>query len=151
MQDYALRLDAGTITAGVPAGNAITTSRVSEHTLAAGSTLSHIFSLKCPVIKILVKVAAGGMDSGMHIDFRADTDATMTAAPIIMARRTVMVDNLPAGAMIQIPIPPTKLPALYDSFGLYYRLVNEAATGLKVIAWIGEAGESADAEVYDAI
>jgi hypothetical protein len=91
------------------------------------------------------------MASGMNLDLRADTDATMETAPIVIARRFLDAGTLAEGALIQIPIPPVHLPSTYDSMGLFFDLVSEAATSLAIIAWVGEAGESTDAITYAAL
>ena len=146
MQDYALRLcwNSGT-------GQAITTDAVSEHTIALGAAGAQL-GLKNPVVKVLVKTAFATLTEGLNIQLRADTAANMTTAPIILAERPAMkITELAAGAMIQIPIPPVKLPAAYDSLCLYFDVVSTAASAGNVIAWIGEAGESTDAMVYAAV
>ena len=146
MQDYALRLcwNGGT-------GQAITGDAVSEHTIALAA-LGAQLGLQQAVVKILVKTAFAGLAEGVNIQLRADTAANLTTAPIILAERPAMkITELGAGVMIQIPIPTVKLPATYDSLGLYFDMVSEAASAGNFIAWIGEAGESQDAMVYAAL
>ena len=146
MQDYVTRLcwNSGT-------GQAITTDAVSENTIALGA-LGAQLGLQQAVVKIRVKTAFVGMDEGVNIQLRADTAANLTTAPIVLAERpAVKITELAAGAMIQIPIPAIKLPATYDSLGLYFDIVSTQASAGNVIAWIGEASESDDAHVYAAL
>ena len=146
MQDYALRLcwNAG-------AGQAVTVDAISEHTIALAA-LGAQLGLQQAVVKVMVKTAFAGMASGMNIQLRADVDATLANAPIILIeRRALKITELAKGVIIHLPIPTVKLPATYDSLGLYFDLVSEAASAGNFIAWIGEAGESQDAMVYAAL
>ena len=137
MQEYITRFcwNSGT-------GQAVTTDAVSENTIAYAAVGPVIGMNPQPIIKILVKTAFAGMASGMNIDVRLDTAANLTTAPIVLARLPAKkIAELAAGTLIQIPWPIINPPATYDSIGLYFDLVNEAATAGNFIAWLGQGPE----------
>ena len=127
-------------------GQAVTTDAVSENVIKFGAAAGMI-GMKGEVVHVLVKTAFAGMASGMNIQLRADTAASLASgSQIILAERSsVAVGDLAAGDHYQIAIPPTQLPASFQYMGLYFDLISEAATAGNIIAWIGNLGETVDA------
>jgi len=81
-------------------------------------------------MRIIVAVAAAGLDSGIRVLYRFATNAALTGTPLVLADSGILLPAvLTAGAMIHVPIQNRKLPEGYDFSGAWFDVVSEAGSG----------------------
>lgn len=87
------------------------------------------------LLKFQVVTAFTGMASGLRIEYRFDTDATLASgAQLVIASTAVIpVADMVAGARFYLRIPPTRVPSGYDFSGVFYVPVSEAASAGSII------------------
>lgn len=108
----------------------ITTTTVSEVVNQFPSSPQQI-GLKDMRYEFTVAVAGAGLGSGLTLQIRADTAASLASgSQIVMAERVaIAVGDLTVGAKFELVIPSIKLPATYVYLGAWYLPVSGAGSG----------------------
>jgi len=121
----------------------ITTTVVSDFVVLFSSSPQQI-GLKGMYYEVLAVTAATGMASGLTIQIRADTAASLASGSqmLLASVEAVTAAELAAGSVITIPLPSIVLPSTYLYMGLWYLPVSEAVGGLTVISSLKQGGES---------
>jgi len=126
----------------------ITTEAVSEHVISFPSdAIRSVFIRSDHMVRIIVAVVCAGLDSGMRVEFRFDTEAGLASGDQIIAgvSRILLPEVLTARSIHQFRVDPIALPEGYDYAGLFYVPVSEAGTtGFAVYADLVYGAERLD-------
>ena len=124
---------------------ALTTDAISTNVLDLGSasktTIQMGVGKKASILKILVTVVPGALDSGAVFTLETASNAALSAGVIVLLTTTTLaVADLAAGVFIFNQAIPA---GIYNRYlGIRFNAVSEAATGMKIIAWLDEEAES---------
>jgi hypothetical protein len=126
----------------------VTVAVVSDIVLSFGADgARNVFYGGDKLLKIKVTTTFATLTSGIRIEFRWDTAASLASGSQIVLAATpiILPAKLVEGDLYQLSISPRRLPSGYDFCGVFYVPVNEAATAGAFLTYLTDGPEEADA------
>jgi hypothetical protein len=124
---------------------AFTTEEVSDNVILFGSDAerNEFINTKDHIIRLQVTTVFAGMASGLRVQFRIDTAASLASGSQLIVAETqiIPVADLVANARFYLRVNPRRWPDGYDYAGLWYAPVSEAASGGNISAALVDGAE----------
>ncbi|MEE9365888.1 MAG: hypothetical protein V3W44_04290 [Dehalococcoidales bacterium] len=102
------------------------------------------------LIKIWPTVAFTGIDSGLTVEFRFDTAASLASGSQLVIAKSRIFTQAELGIITNVwflAIPANRLPSGYDWSGVFYVPENQAATAGAISAALVRGAERANVRV----
>jgi len=125
----------------------ITTDVVSTVVNTFGSDKErNVFMNKPNLIKVLVAVVAAGGAEGIRVEYRVDTNANLTTAPIVIGDSGILLPTQleTVGKIHEFRLRSIAIPEGYDFHGIFYNVVSSAFSGgFALTTWLADEGSEA--------